>query len=43
MTETGPDTGRFVAEVPVTAEMWGLLVASYGYLAFQKSVAVLVE
>jgi hypothetical protein len=43
VTETGPDTGRFVAELPVTAEMWGLLVASYGYLAFQKSVAVLVE
>jgi hypothetical protein len=43
VTETGPDTGRFVAELKVTADMWGLLVASYGYLGFQKSAAVLVQ
>jgi hypothetical protein len=43
VTETGPDTGRFVADLPVTADMWGLLVASHGYLAFEKTASVLVE
>ena len=43
VTETGADTGRFVADLPVTPDMSGQLVASYGYLAFRKTVAVLVE
>jgi hypothetical protein len=43
VTETGVDTGRFVADVTVTPDMSGELIASYGHLAFRKTAAVLVE
>jgi hypothetical protein len=43
VTETGVDTGRFVADLVVTPEMSGRLEASYGHLAFRKAAAVLVE
>jgi hypothetical protein len=43
VTETGIDTGRFVADLIVTPDMPAQLVASYGHLAFRKTAAVVVE
>ncbi len=43
VTETGADTGRFAADVVVTPEMSGQLVASYGHLAFRKTATVSIE
>ena len=43
VTETGADTGRFVADLTVTPDMSGQLAASYGHLAFRKTATVVVE
>ena len=43
VTETGSDTGRFVADLVSIPEMAGRLEVSYGHLAFRKTAAVSVE
>jgi hypothetical protein len=42
VTETGIDTGRFVADVVVPPDA-GTLTASYGYLGFRKIAAMSIE
>jgi hypothetical protein len=42
VTETGIDTGRFVADVAVPTDA-RTLTASYGYLAFRKTAAASIE
>jgi hypothetical protein len=40
VSETGPNTGVFVAELPAVR---GSMTASYGYLAFRKTARLLVN
>jgi hypothetical protein len=42
VTETGIDTGRFVADVRVPTDS-RTLTASYGHLAFRKTAAASIE
>jgi len=43
VTETGPNTSRFSANVTIDAAASGRVRASYGYLAFRKSADVTIQ